>query len=57
MTFDVGNKIDGWCGRCKSVLRHTIEAIVGEKIGRVTCNTCKGAPIVPGPRTAAPPRR
>jgi ribosomal protein S5 len=24
------------------VLRHTIEAIVGEKIGRVTCNTCKG---------------
>jgi hypothetical protein len=42
MTLEVGNKIDGWCGRCKSLLRHTIETIVGEKIGRVTCNTCKG---------------
>ena len=42
MTLAVGNKIDGWCGRCKTVLGHTIEAIAGEKIGHVHCNTCKG---------------
>lgn len=42
MTFEVGNKIDAWCGRCKTMLRHTIEVITGEKIGRVHCNSCKG---------------
>ena len=35
VTLEVGNKIDAWCGRCKSMLRHTIEVITGEKIGRV----------------------
>lgn len=40
MTLEVGNKIDGWCGPCKLVLRHTIEAMTGEKIKRVHCNTC-----------------
>jgi len=38
----VGSTIDGWCTRCKMVLRHTIESIVSEKIKRVHCNTCKG---------------
>ncbi len=38
----VGDKIDGWCGRCKLVLRHTIEAVTAEKITRVHCNTCQG---------------
>ena len=42
MTLEVGNKIDGWCGRCKLMLRHTIEAMAAEKITRVHCNTCKG---------------
>ncbi len=40
MTFEVGNKIDGWCGRCKLLLRHTIEAIKSEKSVRARCNTC-----------------
>lgn len=42
MTFGVGDKIDGWCGRCKMLLRHTIEAIKADKIKRVHCNTCGG---------------
>ena len=35
-----GGTIDGWCGKCKLVLAHTIEAMVGEKPARVHCNTC-----------------
>ena len=42
MMLEVGNKIDAWCGRCKTMLRHTIEVLTGEKIGRVRCNSCKG---------------
>ena len=38
----VGDYIDGWCTRCKLVLRHTIEAIAGGKVSRVHCNTCQG---------------
>lgn len=51
----VGSTIDGWCTRCKMVLRHTIESIVGEKIKRVHCNTCKGqhAYRARAPRTRA----
>jgi hypothetical protein len=37
----VGGNIDSWCGKCKMMLAHTIEAMVGEKPARVTCNTCK----------------
>jgi hypothetical protein len=37
----VGKDIDSWCTRCKLVLAHTIEAVSGEKITRVHCNTCK----------------
>jgi hypothetical protein len=40
--LEVGDKIDAWCGRCRLMLRHTIEVITGEKIGRVNCNSCKG---------------
>ena len=36
-----GGSIDSWCGKCKLVLAHTIEAMVGEKPARVHCNTCK----------------
>jgi hypothetical protein len=36
----VGDTIDSWCGKCKLVLAHTIEAMVGEKPARVHCNTC-----------------
>jgi hypothetical protein len=37
----LGGNIDSWCGKCKMVLAHTIEAMVGEKPTRVLCNTCK----------------
>ncbi len=36
-----GGTIDSWCGKCKLVLAHTIEALVGDKPVRVCCNTCK----------------
>ena len=36
----VGGSIDSWCGKCKLVLAHTIEAMVGDNPVRVHCNTC-----------------
>jgi hypothetical protein len=36
-----GGTIDAWCSKCKMILAHTIEAMVGEKPARVHCNTCK----------------
>lgn len=36
-----GGTIDSWCGKCKLMLAHTIEAMVGDKPARVNCNTCK----------------
>jgi hypothetical protein len=36
-----GGEIDSWCGKCKLVLAHTIEAMVGSKPARVSCNTCR----------------
>ena len=36
-----GGDIDSWCGKCKLVLAHTIEAMVGNKPARVHCNTCQ----------------
>jgi hypothetical protein len=35
-----GDNIDSWCGTCKLMLAHTIEAMVGQKPARVHCNTC-----------------
>jgi len=35
-----GDTIDSWCGTCKMMLAHTIEAMVGDKPARVHCNTC-----------------
>ncbi len=36
-----GENVDSWCGKCKRMLAHTIEAMVGDKPARVHCNTCK----------------
>src|SRR5262245_4359239 len=36
-----GGNVDSWCGKCKRILAHTIEAMVGDKPARVHCNTCK----------------
>jgi len=38
---ELGGTIDSWCGKCKLILAHTIEAMVGDKPVRVHCNTCK----------------
>ncbi len=38
--IEVGGSIDSWCGKCKRILAHTIEAMVGDKPARVHCNTC-----------------
>jgi len=37
----IGGIIDSWCGKCKLILAHTIEAMVLDKPVRVHCNTCK----------------
>ena len=36
----IGDTVDSWCGKCKMILGHTIEAMLGEKPARVHCNTC-----------------
>ena len=48
----VGKSIDGWCTRCKLMLRHTIESMAGGKITRVHCNTCGGQHV----HRAGPPK-
>src|SRR5262245_50839617 len=37
----LGGNVDSWCGKCKLILAHTIEAMVSDKPTRVSCNTCK----------------
>ena len=37
-----GSTVDSWCTKCKLVLAHTVEAMVGGKVTRVHCNTCRG---------------
>jgi hypothetical protein len=36
----VGRDVDSWCTRCKLILAHTVESMIGGKITRVHCNTC-----------------
>src|SRR5262245_24102774 len=38
----IGKDIDSWCTRCRMVLAHTVEAVVGGRVTRVHCNTCGG---------------
>lgn len=38
----VGKDVDAWCSKCGFMLAHTIEAMVGDTIKRVHCNTCGG---------------
>jgi hypothetical protein len=56
----VGGSIDSWCGKCKLVLVHTIEAMIGDKPARVHCNTCNAQhsykPKAPTISTDAKPR-
>ncbi len=47
-----GDDVDSWCGACKLILAHTIEALVGDSPARVHCNTCRAQhrykPYAPG---------
>ena len=36
-----GGTIDSWCGKCKLIVAHRIEAMVGSKPVRVHCNICQ----------------
>ena len=52
-----GDNIEARCTRCRKVLNHTIVAMVGDRVVRVECNTCKGMhnyhPVVEAKTTAA----
>jgi hypothetical protein len=39
-SYKPGSTIDSWCGKCKMMLAHTIEAMVKDTPARVHCNTC-----------------
>ena len=53
-----GENVDSWCGKCKLILAHTIEAMAGKKPARVNCNTCKTQhvykPYAPGAGSRQP---
>ena len=62
----LGDTVDSWCGACKLILAHTIDAMDADTPERVHCNTCKAKhkyrPYKPGegpkkvrPRKAAAP--
>jgi len=39
--LSAGSTIENHCTRCRTLTNHTIVAMVGEKIVRVECNTCR----------------
>lgn len=67
--LSAGDIIESGCTRCRTVMNHTIVAMVGEKVVRVQCNTCNGihnykavaeaksAARSASPRKAAAPRK
>jgi hypothetical protein len=42
VNLSAGDIIEAVCTRCRSILNHTIVAMVGERVVRVECNTCHG---------------
>lgn len=40
--LSAGSIVETNCTRCRQIMNHTIVAMVGEKIVRVECNTCRG---------------
>ncbi|HEX2769406.1 MAG TPA: hypothetical protein VHN12_08975 [Geobacteraceae bacterium] len=59
--LSAGDNVEARCTRCRSVLNHTIVAMVGERVVRVECNTCRGVhnyirektAVAPAPRTSS----
>src|SRR5207244_3537620 len=39
-TNNIGGSIDSWCGKCRRVLTHRIEVMIGGKPARVHCSKC-----------------
>lgn len=42
-SLSVGQDVKCWCGSCKMSLYHTILSMVGDKVHKVQCNTCKAS--------------
>ena len=40
--LSAGDNIESRCTKCRTVMNHTIVALVDGQPGRVECNTCKG---------------
>lgn len=40
--LSAGDIIEAMCTRCRSILNHTIVAMVEDRVVRVECNTCHG---------------
>jgi hypothetical protein len=40
--LSAGDIIEARCTKCREVMNHRIVAMVGEKVVRVECNTCRG---------------
>jgi hypothetical protein len=40
--LSAGDVIEAQCTRCRTLMNHTIVAMVGERVVRVQCNTCNG---------------
>jgi hypothetical protein len=53
--LSAGDNIESRCTRCRTVLNHTIVAMVGERVVRVECNTCRGVHNYSGEKTVALP--
>lgn len=67
--LSAGDFIEARCTRCRTLMNHTIIAMVGDRVARVQCNTCGGmhnyreekaaktpAARTTGPKTPATPR-
>ena len=57
----IGSDVNAWCTRCKMILAHTIEAMLGTQIKRVSCNTCQGKhlfkAVAPGTKATSATRK
>jgi len=53
--LSAGDYVEAFCTRCRTVLNHTIVAMVGERVVRVECNTCRGVHNYMREKTAAVP--
>jgi hypothetical protein len=48
----VAGEIDAWCTKCRMDLNHRIVAMVGEKVKKVFCLTCKTEHVFHKPKNA-----